>query len=131
MMNPVGEVAKTTTKTTSDGGDERPVKKVVGYSMPSAQRVGLIGCAILLALTGVRVNGGCPWVKSGSLEASVLLNEDDPFHDGSFHILGLLGDTHPQAMILALEHILVPVHVPSMIRLREPRAPLLFSPDAS
>lgn len=130
-MDPAGEVAETTTKTMSDVGYERLAKEVVGYSIPSAQRVGLTECAILLALIGVRVSGGCPWVKSGSLEASVLLNEDDLFHDGSSHIQGLLGGTRPRATRLALECILVPVHVPTMIRLREPRAPLLSSPDAS
>lgn len=123
VKDPVGGVAKMK-KTMLDGEDERPAKKVVGCSIPSVQRVGLIGGAILPVLTEGQGNGGYPWARSGSLEASELLNEDDPFHGGSrLHILGRLGGTHPQATRLVLEHILVPVHVPSMIHPREPLVP--------
>lgn len=130
VMDPVGGVAKTKTKL--DGGDERPAKKVVDYSIPSVQRVGLIGCAILPVLTEGLVSGGYPWARSGSLEAGELLNEDDQFHDDNrLHIPGHLGGTHPRATRLALEYILVPVYAPSMVHPRGPRELLLSSPDAS
>lgn len=130
VMDPVGGVAKK--KTMLNGEDERPAKKVVGCSIPSVLRVGLIGCATLSVLTEGQASGGYPWARSGSLEASELLNEDDPVHDDSrLRILGHLGGTHPRATRLVLEYIPVLVHAQSMIHPREPRVPLLSSPDVS